>query len=277
MGTLKDFSVMMNNFDAAHKLLNIGQPLVSEMYPTYRHKQDLFFIDHDFVPMLVQESYLTAFGTDRDSLEDLHQMADASDFISVSDIINTKIRKDQFWSLLPDFGSMSSVAPCLSIKGRVTFPAFPQYLGKYSRLRKARRLIRELSQSIPCSLSRSGVLLELVPFLMKNILDWLARGYIDDVIELMDDVKITNEMLKEHLVYLCMDDKLTQKFEKMDPQLKAALTREYNKDHKEISRIPQKGAAKKVTDKEFCTSFDIDLLWHRDIHTSCSAQIFNKN
>lgn len=47
-----------------------------------------------------------------------------------------------------------------------------------------------------------------------------------------------------------MDDKLTKKFEQMDPALKSTLTREYNKDHKEISRIPQKGAAKKVTDKE---------------------------
>ena len=45
--------------------------MVREMYPTYRSKLDLFFIDHDFVPLLVQESYLTSFGTDRDSMEDL--------------------------------------------------------------------------------------------------------------------------------------------------------------------------------------------------------------
>ena len=241
---------MMNNFDAAHKLLNIGQPMVREMYPTYRSKLDLFFIDHDFVPLLVQESYLTSFGTDRDSMEDLQKMADAAELISVGDLINTQIRKEQNWSLLPDYGSMSSVAPCLCTEGRVTFPAFPQYLGKYSKLRKAKRLIRELSQTIPCSIGRSGILLELVPFLLKNILDWLSRGYIEDVIDFLDDVKITNEMLKEHLISLSMDDKLTQKFEKMDPQLKVALTRQYNKDHKEISRIPQKGAAKKITDKE---------------------------
>ena len=99
--------------------------MVREMYPTYRSKLDLFFIDHDFVPLLVQESYLTSFGTDRDSMEDLQKMADAAELISVGDLINTQIRKEQNWSLLPDYGSMSSVAPCLCTEGRVTFPAFP--------------------------------------------------------------------------------------------------------------------------------------------------------
>lgn len=59
---MKDEKVMINNFDAASRLLNQGNDEISSKYKTYRDKQDLFFIDYDFVPMLVQENYLGSFG-----------------------------------------------------------------------------------------------------------------------------------------------------------------------------------------------------------------------
>lgn len=52
---------------------------------------------------------------DRNSLSDLMRLAEASDMISQSDMISISIRKDQNWALLPDFGSLSSIAPCLLI------------------------------------------------------------------------------------------------------------------------------------------------------------------
>ena len=56
----KDEKVMLNNFDAASRLLNLGDSKISNDYKQFRQKLDLFFIDHDFVPMLVQENYLNA-------------------------------------------------------------------------------------------------------------------------------------------------------------------------------------------------------------------------
>jgi hypothetical protein len=56
----KDEKVMLNNFDAASRLLNLGDFKNSSKYKTYRAKLDLFFIDHEFVPLLVQENYLNA-------------------------------------------------------------------------------------------------------------------------------------------------------------------------------------------------------------------------
>jgi len=49
----KDESVMIGNFDAAHKLLNCGEKPLDEKYPTFRQKLDLFFIDYDWIPLLV--------------------------------------------------------------------------------------------------------------------------------------------------------------------------------------------------------------------------------
>ena len=123
-GISKDERVMTNNFEAANKLLNGGIEPLDIKYPTFRQKLDLFFIDFDFIPLLVQESYLNSMG-DRDSLEDLETMAEASDMISFSDQLNVQIRQDQNWALLPNFGTFSSVAPCMLIKGKCYFPPFP--------------------------------------------------------------------------------------------------------------------------------------------------------
>ena len=79
---------MINNFDAAAKLLDCGNPTFEDKYPTFRSKLDLFFIDHEFVPLLVQESYLNGFGDDARSLNDLNKMANASEMMSVGDLCN---------------------------------------------------------------------------------------------------------------------------------------------------------------------------------------------
>lgn len=49
----KDESVMINNFDAAHRLLNHGQQNLNLKYPQFRQKLDLFFIDYDLIPLLI--------------------------------------------------------------------------------------------------------------------------------------------------------------------------------------------------------------------------------
>ncbi len=78
---------MINNFEAAYRLLNHGAVSLEKKYPTFRQKLDLFFIDHDWVPLLVQESYLNSMGQ-RDSDDDIMAMADAAEFISMGDSIN---------------------------------------------------------------------------------------------------------------------------------------------------------------------------------------------
>lgn len=77
---------------------------------------DLFFIDYDLIPLLVQENYLTSMA-DRKSLDDINAMADAADSISFGDVINRQVRTNQDWSLLPDLGLASAIAPCLRVKG----------------------------------------------------------------------------------------------------------------------------------------------------------------
>ena len=50
-------------------------------------------------------------------------------------------------------------------------------------------------------------------------------------------MKITNEMVKEHLVCLSFNDTLNEKVTHADPGSKSALTRQYNKTHQSITKI----------------------------------------
>ena len=75
----------------------------------------------------------------RNSLEDVLLMAEAADYISLGDTLNRQLRVNQDWSLLPDIGVFSSIAPTMTIKGSSAYPAFPQWLGKNSTMRKTVR------------------------------------------------------------------------------------------------------------------------------------------
>jgi len=44
---------MLNNWDAAYRLLNHGAESLNKKYPSFRQKLDLFFVDYDWVPLLI--------------------------------------------------------------------------------------------------------------------------------------------------------------------------------------------------------------------------------
>ena len=61
----------------------------------------------------------------RNTVYDVSAMAEAADFISIGDVLNSQLRVNQDWSLLPDIGVCSSVAPSLLVKGKQNYCAFP--------------------------------------------------------------------------------------------------------------------------------------------------------
>ena len=71
----------------------------------------------------------------------------------------------------------------------------PGFFGKNSSLRKAKRLQRELKGAVPCSVGKLGLQVDIVPLMLNEILLLLRRGRIDLVIDYLDDMQITNEMV----------------------------------------------------------------------------------
>lgn len=96
------------------------------------------------VPLLVQDSYLNSMYEQPKDLDTVERMAEAAEFISLGDTLNIRVRQHQDWSLLPNMGFASSVAPSMLCKGKVNQCFFPAWLGKNSSARKSARLIREL-------------------------------------------------------------------------------------------------------------------------------------
>lgn len=84
-----------------------------------------------------------------------------------------------------------------------------------------------------------------VDLMLIMILKQLKQGKdnVPEAIEIMVDLGISNEILKEHLMGLSMDTKLTKDFDNLDTQLKTAFTKEYNK--KQASNTT--GVTKKIT------------------------------
>jgi replication factor C subunit 1 len=110
------------------------------------------------------------------------------------------------------------------------YPWFPAWLGKNSSAGKARRLIRELKQAMAhrVSANRFAVQNEMVPYLLQEILFFLRKGSKEallDLIEYLDDLNITNEMIKEHLLLLTMDPKIHDQFAKISSGTKSSFTR----------------------------------------------------
>ena len=225
---------MINNFDAAHRLLNHGAKNLNERYPRFRDKLDLFFIDHEWVPLLIQDNYLNSMEK-KDSAQDIEAMANASEFISLGDSLNRQIRVNMDWSLLPNYGVCSSIAPCLILKGKSFYPRFPEWLGKNSSQRKSHRQIKELKfamgSSVQCDYA--AIHLEVVPLILLQLHLLISKDRMDEAIGLLDTFHITNEMMKEHLMELCMNKKTQEMFDKLTPTQKSAFTRNYNSSHKD--------------------------------------------
>ena len=95
---------------------------------------------------------------------------------------------------------------------------------------------------------RVAVQNEVVPYLLQEIVTLMKLGvrnsdHLNDLILFLDDLHITNVMIKEHLFILSMDKKLHAKLEDIPPGVKAAFTRKYNRLHQDI--VKKKGASKR--------------------------------
>ena len=147
-------------------------------------------------------------------------MANASEFISLGDSINTQLRNNQDWSLLPNLGTCAAIAPAVIIQGQINYPSFPQWLGKNSTQRKSHRQIRELKAAMGMNAlaKKQEIQTIYVPVVLGMIFKTLTLQVgtpaerAQAAVELLDAFKITNDMFKEHLLDLCMSKQINSQF-----------------------------------------------------------------
>lgn len=245
----KDNLLMVSNFDASAKLLT--KTVLRKL--NFREKLNLFFIDYDLIPLLIHENYLTCYSNNK-SKEDLKSLVKTTEHISVGDLLEKKIRSQQEWTLLQNKGIHSCLAVGEFSGNFIPFPKFPELMGKFQKAKKIKREIKELKYSFS-NCSNTSIKEEISPLILSKISNYLidfGNDGIENCLEFMKNYKISIEKLKENVTNLQSNDKILSKYEKISPQIRAALTRKYNEAFK-TSIVRKK---KKVSGSESAVRYD---------------------
>ncbi|KAG5351781.1 hypothetical protein C0989_004990 [Termitomyces sp. Mn162] len=252
----------MSPFDITSKML--GPYLFSATSrETLGDKMELYFQDHSFIPLFIQENYLkTQPSKLRDldgpekALKQLELMDCAASSISDGDLVDALIHgPEQHWSLMPLHAVCSTVRPASVLYGTGAHyggpnsMSFPQYLGQNSKQGKLSRQLADIQIRMRLKVSgdkseiRQSYLPALFPHIVKPLMESGAVGISDrhvkmitdvpkcavvEVIERMDEYYLSKEDW-DSVVELGVDqnkDDLVLK--KISAATKTALTKKYN-------------------------------------------------
>ncbi|XP_014117561.1 PREDICTED: replication factor C subunit 1 isoform X3 [Pseudopodoces humilis] len=226
--------IKLGPFDVVRKVFAAGEEAARM---SLIDKSDLFFHDYSLAPLFVQENYVhvkpaAAGGNLKKHLVLLSRAADS---ICDGDIVDRQIRSKQNWNLLPTQAIYASVLPGELMRGYMSqFPVFPSWLGKFSSTGKHDRIIQELAMhmSLRTRTCKRTVNMEYLSYLrdalVQPLKDFGADG-VQQAITFMDSYCLMKEDV-ENIMEISMWGGKPSPFSKLDPKVKAAFTRAYNKE-----------------------------------------------
>ncbi|KAG8626391.1 hypothetical protein KVT40_005336 [Elsinoe batatas] len=238
--------VILKPWDIISKILN-GSMFSTSSKHTLNDKIELYFNDHEFSYLMLQENYLSpnplkAQGQPNDRLQKLKTLqlaSQAADSISDGDLIDRMIHgSQQQWSLMPSHAIFSFVRPASFMAGNMGYSSgtkFTAWLGQNSAQGKLMRYVKEIQghMRLRTTGDRHEVRQQYLPILWAELgkrLETEGKDAIEEMIALMDSYYLTKDdfdAILELGVGPHAQDGL-----KIDSKDKAAFTREYNKrDH----------------------------------------------
>ena len=173
-------------------------------------KQELYFNDHEFAPLMLQENYLgtnpqrtNKFNAEpkKKSLATLELVSQAADAISDGDLVDRMIHgSQQHWSLMPTHAMFSFVRPASYVYGTQAGhqTRFTSWLGKNSNYGKLMRMVKEIQghMRLRVSADRFEVRQTYQPLLFERLVRRLQREgkeAVPDIIEMMDQYYLTKD------------------------------------------------------------------------------------
>lgn len=229
--------VVLKPWDICQKLLG-GNMFNPASKTTLNDKIELYFNDHEFSYLMIQENYLKAkpaglsgkgYNGREANLKYLELADQAAESISDGDLVDRMIHgPQQHWSLMPTHAVFSTVRPASFVAGQMMNTEFTKWLGNNSKLGKLGRYVREIQSHM--RLRSSGDVSEIrqqyLPVLWHQIVKRLAmegKESVAEVIDLMDSYYLTREDFDAILELGVgpQDESLV----KIDTQTKATFTR----------------------------------------------------
>ncbi|KAJ7414502.1 Replication factor C subunit 1 [Willisornis vidua] len=226
--------IKLGPFDVVRKVFATGEE-ASRM--SLIDKSDLFFHDYSLAPLFVQENYVHVkpAAAGGNLKKHLVLLSKAADSICDGDIVDKQIRSKQNWNLLPTQAIYASVLPGELMRGYMSqFPVFPSWLGRFSSTGKHDRIIQELAMhmSLRTQACKRTVNMEYLSYLRDSLVqplkDFGADG-VQQAIAFMDSYCLMKEDI-DNIMEISSWGGKPSSFSKLDPKVKAAFTRAYNKE-----------------------------------------------
>ncbi|KAJ5054195.1 uncharacterized protein L3040_000477 [Drepanopeziza brunnea f. sp. 'multigermtubi'] len=231
--------IVLKPWDICHKLLGGGMFAPSSK-ATLNDKIELYFNDHEFSYLMIQENYLStkpALASNMDAREarlKALQLADqAAESISDGDLVDRMIHgSQQQWSLMPTHAVFSAVRPASFTAGLMTGQtAFTKWLGNNSKLGKLTRFVKEIQSHMRLRTSgdRHEIRQQYLPVLWTQMIKRLeleGKDCVEEVIDLMDSYFLTRDDY-DYIMELGLGPQDMEKVH-LETQTKASFTRQYN-------------------------------------------------
>ncbi|KAI9885982.1 MAG: hypothetical protein M1823_002204 [Watsoniomyces obsoletus] len=231
--------IILKPWDIVSKILSPAM-FGANSNKTLNDKVELYFNDHEFSHLMLQENYLkpqpsiaNRYQGKEKSLKLLELMDKAAESISDGDLVDRMIHgPQQHWSLMPTHAMFSFVRPASFVYGNLMGQtSFTSWLGQNSKQGKLSRFVKEIQghMRLRASGDRHEVRQQYLPTIWTQTVGQLesrGREAVDDVIKLMDSYFLTKEDY-DAIIELGLGP-MDEGRVKIDTQTKATFTRLYN-------------------------------------------------
>lgn len=199
--------VILKPWDITQKILGGGMFAASSK-ATLNDKIELYFNDHEFSPLMLQENYLGTnpiralqYDGPEKKLKLLELASEAADSISDGDLVDRMIHgSQQHWSLMPTHAVFSFVRPASFVAGSTSGhqTRFTSWLGKNSTQGKLTRMVKEIQahMRLRSSGDRHEVRQQYIPIFWAELVKRLeeeGKEAVPEIIDLMDSYFLTKD------------------------------------------------------------------------------------
>ncbi|KAF2400268.1 DNA replication factor C, large subunit [Trichodelitschia bisporula] len=233
-------SIVLKPWDITNKILGGGM-FAETSRATLNDKIELYFNDHEFSPLMLQENYLgtnpvrsNAYHGREKNLKHLELVEQAAASISDGDLVDRMIHgTQQQWSLMPTHAVFSFVRPASFVAGSLAGnqTRFTSWLGNNSKQGKLSRFVKEIQghMRLRSSADRHEIRQDYIPMLWTETVQKLStegKTAVPQVIDLLDSYYLSREdyeAIQELGVGRMSESRI-----KIDTQTKSTFTRTYN-------------------------------------------------
>lgn len=231
--------IILKPWDIVSKILS-AQMFSPSSTSSLEDKAQLYFNDHEFSYLMLQENYLRTrpslannYDGKEKRLKELELIDNAASSISDGDLVDRMIHgTQQQWSLMPTHAIFSFVRPASFAYGNMTDRSqFTSWLGQNSKQGKMSRYVKEIQghMRLRTSGNRDEIRQQYMPLLWEKSVRQLqdvGKESVDDVIDFMDSYFLTRDDF-DAMMELGLGP-MDQSHVKLDTQTKATFTRLYN-------------------------------------------------